>query len=1088
MRSGRMCALSGRAAEAFTRRDWTAFLIVALISFATYLYTLAPSVTLEDAGELITGAVQFGVPHPPGYPLWSLFSFFFSHWILPLGNWAWRINVVSAVFGALASGLVALLASHSTRWLLDSWIKQRENSISESESSPDYKQFFDYQWITQTSFFAAIASGLIIAWSDVMWSQSVIAEVYTLNAFFLMSTLTTFYRWVRSPGQTRWLLASVLVFSLGLTNHHTLIILLPAFVLAVGWIRPRLFPSFLVGLTLFGLSALTVLTWYSQFDDPTNPALEQTTQRVAAAALIFILGLGIWHCRRFSFRSALLGGILAAIVWIAGNFLLGGNLEIQTLVGWSLLGLGILALGALCTSRLRLQFIGRLFLLGWIGLLPYAYMPFASSTNPPMNWGFASSRGGFYNAFNRGQYDNNLAATLVKTVGRVAGADQGLLPKAVSNTQYGNWTSAVSAIFSYWHSLEENFSLLVILAILPALYLGWRVRREVRSWLVFLLLAFLSVAFLLSLLYPPLDLDRQLLWIGKTFNLQSHCLFALGLSYGLGAGLCLLLVYLKEGKDDASLKLSNFEVLSRLGVCLFLAISFIPLCINLNQCSQRGHWFGWRYGYELLHSREPGAVIFGGTDAGRFIPTYMIFCESQQPARWKRDANFDRRDLYIITQNALASTHYLNYIRFHYDARWRPTEWNAFERWLGRDHQYPTQSLSLPDTDDWTRALQQLTAQQSSRTQNGQSAWSGIEEIFAFNGLLARHIFESNKLKHAFYVEESMAIPWMYDYAVPAGALLKLTPQFHPPLTPEIFASDRAYWTPLIDELVADPRFSLDPPAQGAFAKLRLAIGNLYRNRGFLKEAEHAYRDALRLDAAHPEATLQLSELLQNQKRFEEAVVVVQNALALDPNNRHFQNGLTVLFSIKGQAERLDSLEAALKEKPAQVDLHDQRLSILWSLRKDAAYEQALSEALERLAPENIPAEILRNWIDHLFLMGRRSGALRILSRYHARAPGNLDVMYNLGMLQVQEGAFSRALPLLSQFARSAPEAFADALRRDARWKSFGANPEFRRQFAGLLAATPRSAGGKNEAGARTNTTPSSQPAAISLPPIVPLP
>ena len=47
------------------------------------------------------------------------------------------------------------------------------------------------------------------------------------------------------------------------------------------------------------------------------------------------------------------------------------------------------------------------------------------------------------------------------------------------------------------------------------------------------------------------------------------------------------------------------------------------------------------------------AILFGGTDPGRFCPTYMIFCESFIPPRCKpRDPKFDRRDVYIITQNA----------------------------------------------------------------------------------------------------------------------------------------------------------------------------------------------------------------------------------------------------------------------------------------------------------------------------------------------------------------------------------------------------------------------------------------------------
>jgi hypothetical protein len=61
-------------------------------------------------------------------------------------------------------------------------------------------------------------------------------------------------------------------------------------------------------------------------------------------------------------------------------------------------------------------------------------------------------------------------------------------------------------------------------------------------------------------------------------------------------------------------------------------------------------------------------ILFGGTDPGRFCPTYMIFCESFIPHNCQplQDQNFDRRDVYLITQNALADGTYLNYLRAQY--------------------------------------------------------------------------------------------------------------------------------------------------------------------------------------------------------------------------------------------------------------------------------------------------------------------------------------------------------------------------------------------------------------------------------------
>jgi hypothetical protein len=61
------------------------------------------------------------------------------------------------------------------------------------------------------------------------------------------------------------------------------------------------------------------------------------------------------------------------------------------------------------------------------------------------------------------------------------------------------------------------------------------------------------------------------------------------------------------------------------------------------------------------------AVLFGGTDPGRFNPTYMIFSESFLEPKDRANPAFDRRDVAIITQNALADGTYLSYIRAHYN-------------------------------------------------------------------------------------------------------------------------------------------------------------------------------------------------------------------------------------------------------------------------------------------------------------------------------------------------------------------------------------------------------------------------------------
>jgi hypothetical protein len=91
-----------------------AFGLVASTLAVVYLATLAPGVTLWDAGEFASAVQSLGIPHPPGTPLfilvaraWRLALFF-----LPT---ALATNLLAASCTAVAGGLVAALIARWTR-------------------------------------------------------------------------------------------------------------------------------------------------------------------------------------------------------------------------------------------------------------------------------------------------------------------------------------------------------------------------------------------------------------------------------------------------------------------------------------------------------------------------------------------------------------------------------------------------------------------------------------------------------------------------------------------------------------------------------------------------------------------------------------------------------------------------------------------------------------------------------------------------------------------------------------------------------------------------------------------------------------
>src|SRR5437773_3207864 len=105
-------------APLFRRIDWLTFLITFAVVWIGYFLTLAPEMTLEDSGELAVASFYAGIPHPPGYPIWTIFTYLWT--LLPMGNVAWRVGVGCAFSGALAASLLAMVVSRGSSMMIES--------------------------------------------------------------------------------------------------------------------------------------------------------------------------------------------------------------------------------------------------------------------------------------------------------------------------------------------------------------------------------------------------------------------------------------------------------------------------------------------------------------------------------------------------------------------------------------------------------------------------------------------------------------------------------------------------------------------------------------------------------------------------------------------------------------------------------------------------------------------------------------------------------------------------------------------------------------------------------------------------------
>lgn len=181
-----------------TFSDYGIAALIGLAALIVYVRTLAPTITGEDSGEFVTASYVLGIPHPPGYPLYCLVAHAFT-W-LPFGEVAWRVNLMSAVFGAGTIFWLCLTMMLVTRC----------------------------RW-------ASCCAALVFACSREFWAQAVIAEVYTMSLFIMAWCFFLLLCWSHCHKDTTLYLFAWL-FGLGMTVHNTFVLLVPGCTLYMIWV------------------------------------------------------------------------------------------------------------------------------------------------------------------------------------------------------------------------------------------------------------------------------------------------------------------------------------------------------------------------------------------------------------------------------------------------------------------------------------------------------------------------------------------------------------------------------------------------------------------------------------------------------------------------------------------------------------------------------------------------------------------------------------------------------------------------------------------------------------------------------------
>jgi len=284
------------------------------------------------------------------------------------------------------------------------------------------------------------------------------------------------------------------------------------------------------------------------------------------------------------------------------------------------------------------------------------------------------------------------------------------------------------------------------------------------------------------------------------------------------------------------------------------------------------------FGQAVLGSLRPNMVYVGGNDAGRYIPTLL-------------NETSDGERHIVLSQNAFADASYLAYVRFLYSDRLATLTSDDSQR--GFQNYLADAQKRVQHDQQFPNDPRQIRPGEDVRITDNRVQVSGQVAVTAINEKLFQTLMEKNP-NMSFAINQSwVAFQSTYASAVPLGPIMELRNQDG--LTPERAAQAVDYWRTTTQQLLSDPAITGSSPVRLAFGEMASNQAALLLDRKYVAEAEQTFRMAAELLPANPAVVFRYVSFLTGQKRFDDAIPVVQNAAHLAPDNQQFRDLLAQL-------------------------------------------------------------------------------------------------------------------------------------------------------------------------------------------------
>ena len=215
------------------RTDLLVAILIGIAALALYIRTLAPSLLWGDSAEFQTLSYTLGMTHPSGYMTQIMLGKLFTY--IPAGNIAYRVNLMSAFFGALAVAETYLVVCLLGGWRI-----------------------------------AGISASILLTLTEGFWWRALLAESYAPAAGMLAGIWLLVLLW-RNSGKWIYLFLAGMAGGLSMGIHSTVVMTAIAVLIFMALTARKRSDWFAAGLgALLGVALTFSFFLYLDHNDPAS--------------------------------------------------------------------------------------------------------------------------------------------------------------------------------------------------------------------------------------------------------------------------------------------------------------------------------------------------------------------------------------------------------------------------------------------------------------------------------------------------------------------------------------------------------------------------------------------------------------------------------------------------------------------------------------------------------------------------------------------------------------------------------------------------------------------------------------------------